>query len=73
MTDSPNKARLRAVVDRIRHSEKPTYNTMTDDELQNLLAVAQGYLVAHPNNQEAFKRYDLLVQEIERRRVQNFN
>jgi hypothetical protein len=64
-TDSPAKARLRETVNKIPN-RKP-YTLMTKRELESRRLTAQNWLEKHPDNQEALKRYDLLVEEIERR------
>ena len=73
MTESPAKAQLREFVDNKlrmpKPSQDPDYASMSDEELQEKRSVAQGFLVANPNNERALKRYDLLVAEIERRKI----
>ena len=67
--DSPNKAKLRMMVNQKIRGLKPLYDytTMTNDELAGLQETAQTYLIDHPDNTKALERYDLLIEEINRR------
>lgn len=72
MTDTPAKAHLRDTVNRIK-SSKTGYMTMTNKQLTYLRKTAIDWLEAHPDNDAALGKYDLLVAEIERRKRMGIN
>ena len=67
-TDSPAKAHLREVVQRIKTSRQ-TYSNMTLKQLLFLRSNARAWLEEHPDNIDGLKRYDKLCDEIERRNL----
>lgn len=67
--DSPAKAKLRSVVDKIKNSQ--SYNLMTTKQLIYLQDTARQWLELHPTNEAGLERYNKLCKEIERRRSMN--